>query len=179
MRIVPRTAVITGAPGAGKTALIDELAQRGFRTVPEAARAILREPGGMALRASDPLGFAEAMRQRELTDLEAVPIDGEWTIFDRGFGDTVGFLRLARIEQTGFVARLAASKRYSGPVFVAPAWEDIFHTDAERNQTWEEAVASGAAVVASWQELGYELVELPVSGVAERADFVAARLARG
>lgn len=33
--------VITGAPCSGKTAVIDELARRGFRTVPEVARAFI------------------------------------------------------------------------------------------------------------------------------------------
>lgn len=177
MRIVPQTAVITGAPGAGKTALIEELARRGFGTVAEAARAILREPGGMALRAGDPLGFARAMLARELADLAAVPNDGAWTIFDRGIGDSSGFLRLAGLDPPAELKLLATSSRYSGPVFLAPAWQDIFHGDAERVQTWSEALASGEAVAAAWRALGYELIELPRSSPAARADFVEAELA--
>ena len=84
MRIIPRTAVITGAPGAGKTALIEVLALRGWRTVPEVARAILRQSGGMALRVSDPMEFGAAMLEREIAGLEGVKDDGTWTIFDRG-----------------------------------------------------------------------------------------------
>ena len=57
----PRRIAIMGAPGAGKSTLIAELAARGWRTVPEAARTILQQPGGMDLRAGDPLGFAQAM----------------------------------------------------------------------------------------------------------------------
>ena len=32
--------VVTGGPGSGKSSLIDAMAQRGFRTMPEAGRAI-------------------------------------------------------------------------------------------------------------------------------------------
>jgi predicted ATPase len=35
--------VVTGGPGAGKTSLITELARRGFHTIPESGRAIIRE----------------------------------------------------------------------------------------------------------------------------------------
>ncbi|MGQ3076085.1 MAG: AAA family ATPase, partial [Ferrovibrionaceae bacterium] len=35
--------VVTGGPGSGKSSLIDAMAQRGFRTMPEAGRAIIRD----------------------------------------------------------------------------------------------------------------------------------------
>ena len=44
--------VVTGGPGSGKTSLITELARRGFHTIPESGRAIIREEmdsGGDAL----------------------------------------------------------------------------------------------------------------------------------
>lgn len=177
--IRPRTAVITGAPGAGKTALIDELAARGLRTVSEAARAILRDPGGMTLRAKDPLGFADAMMVREIADLEAIPDDGKWTVFDRGIGDSLSCMRLSGLTVSSDTLRFATSFGYSGPIFVAPGWRDIFHGDTERNQTWDEAVASGEAVEAMWRKLGHELIELPRASISARADFVEARFARG
>ena len=171
-----KTAVITGAPGAGKTALIEELAARGLRVVPEAARAILRGPGGMELRSSHPLGFAQALLARELASLEAIANDGNWTIFDRGVGDTPGILSLIELDLSPLAAQKVKLLRYSGPVFVAPSWQDIFHRDAERIQTWAEAIAGGKAVARAWRGLGYELIELPLATVAERADFVEAHL---
>jgi predicted ATPase len=169
--------VITGAPGAGKTALIGELSQRGHRTVAETARAILREPGGMELRETDPVGFAAAMIDREIRDLAAAPDDGRWTIFDRGWGDSLGFLRLSGIPVPHELAAAAATARYSGPIFLAPPWAAIFVQDAERTQDWEEAVASGAAVAAAWREAAYEPIELPRTSSSARADFIEAQLA--
>ena len=173
-----KTAVITGAPGSGKTALIEELAARGLRVVPEAARAILREPGGMALRADDPLGFADAMLAREVADLKSVSDEDTWTIFDRGIGDSLGFLRLIGADLSTGILQQATSIRYSGPVFVAPSWKEIFHRDAERTQTWDQALASGVAVSEGWLGLGYNLIELPLTTLSERASFVEARLAK-
>ncbi len=67
---------------------------------------------------------------------------------------------------------------YSGPVYFAPAWRGIYRNDLERIQTWDEAVASSAAVSTTWRELGYDLLDLPLASVAERADFVEETLSR-
>ena len=169
----PRTAVITGAPGAGKTTLLEVLAMRGWRVVAEAARAILRQPGGMALRKDDPLGFTRAMIGREIADLASAPDDGRWTIFDRGFFDSVAFWNLSSSRTSPMAV---PPLRYSGPVFFAPAWAEIYHPDAERIQDWSEAQVSGDAVTGAWIAAGYSLVTLPLGTPRERADFVAATL---
>ena len=169
----PRTAVITGAPGAGKTTLLEMLAKRGWRVVSEVARAILREPGGLALRDDDPLGFTRAMIKREMADLAAAPDDGRWTIFDRGFFDSIAFLNLSGIRASPLAV---PPLRYSGPIFVAAAWEKIYHSDVERIQDWSEAQVSGNAVTAAWTAAGYPLVSLPLGTPLERADFVESTL---
>ena len=56
--------VVTGGPGAGKTSLITELARRGFHTIPESGRAVIREDmqsGGDALPWADRMAYAERM----------------------------------------------------------------------------------------------------------------------
>ena len=90
--VLPRQAVITGAPGAGKTTLLNAAAAAGIRTSPEVARQLLQSPGGMALRESDPLGFAEAMLEAHMREFERHADHGKPVLFDRGFPDVVGFL---------------------------------------------------------------------------------------
>ena len=62
--------------------------------------------------------------------------------------------------------------RYTGPVLRAPAWAAIYQQDAERIQTWDEAMASDAAVTAAWQRYGYQVIDLPLFGVDERLAFL-------
>ena len=53
--------VVTGGPGAGKTSLITELARRGFHTISESGRAIIREEMascGDALPWADRMAYA-------------------------------------------------------------------------------------------------------------------------
>jgi predicted ATPase len=131
----------------------------------------------MALRTDDPLGFATAMLKRELADLARVPDDETWTIFDRGIGDSMGFLRLTGLAPSADLGRLGTTIGYSGPVFLAPPWRAIFRPDAERIQTWSDALASGEAVVSAWRAMGHEPIALPLASLDARADVVETMLA--
>lgn len=68
--------------------------------------------------------------------------------------------------------KAAGLVRYCEPVFVAPAWRDIYCNDAERTQDFAEAVATEGAVVAAWRAFGYRTVDLPRTDVAARVGFV-------
>jgi predicted ATPase len=175
----PRHAVITGAPGAGKTTLLDAAAAAGYTTSPEVARRILREPGGMELRASDPLGFAEAMLEAHVREYERHSAIPGTVVFDRGFPDVAGFLEVSGLPVPASVDRACRELRYAGPILRAPAWAAIYAQDAERIQDWEQAVASDVAVTAAWRRYGYEVIELPLAGVDERLAFLLKTLEKG
>ncbi|RJX65504.1 hypothetical protein D6858_14380 [Tsuneonella suprasediminis] len=172
----PIRAVVTGGPGAGKSTLLAELARRGFSVEEEAARAILQAPDGMTLREHDPQGFADAMFAQELASFERAGAREGATVFDRGFPDTVGFLRLEGLPLPEAMDRICRDVRYSGPIFRAPPWQEIYRSDEERIQDWAEAQASDGAVCAAWRNYGYDLIDLPFVSPAERADFVIERL---
>ena len=169
---VPRRAVLTGAPGAGKTTLLDAAAAADLTTSPEVARALLQQPGGMELREADPLGFAEAMLEAHVREFERHQGESGPVLFDRGFPDVVGFLDVSGLPVPKSVDAACRHLRYTGPIFRAPAWAGIYQQDAERIQDWRQAVASDEAVTAAWQRYGYEVIDLPLVGVAERLEFL-------
>ena len=170
--LLPRHAVLTGAPGAGKTTLLDAAAAVGLRTSPEVARRILQAPGGMALRNSDPLGFAEAMVDAHAREFERHAGHDAPVLFDRGFPDVVGFLQVSGLPVSPAIDRACRTLRYLGPILRAPAWAAIYVQDAERIQDWEQAVASDTAVTAAWQHYGYDVTDLPLVGVDARLEFL-------
>jgi predicted ATPase len=170
-----RRAVITGAPGAGKSALIDALGMLGVVTHQEVARAILQQEGGMAMRADDPLGFAEAMFAAQMAFYQRCG-DAEVVVLDRAFADIVGFLDISGLPVPAHIDRACRELRFEGPVFHARPWRAIYVGDSERIQDWDEAVESDRAVIAAWRRYGYALVELPFVPVKERAEFVLERL---
>jgi predicted ATPase len=98
--------------------------------------------------------------------------DGTTVFFDRGVPDVVGYLRLLGLPVPAHMDRAARTFRYNRRVFIAPPWAEIFRGDRERRQTFEEAVRTYEAMVATYRLYGYQLVELPRSSVEQRARFV-------
>jgi predicted ATPase len=175
----PFRTVITGGPGSGKSTLLSAAEAVGIATSPEIAREILREPGGMELRASGPRKFAEAMLERELTAFHESASLGGPVLFDRGFPDIAGFHELSGLDVPQELDRICRTFRYEGPIFRAPPWRTIYAPDPERIQNWEEALASDAAVSTAWRNYGYELIDLPLAPVEERLEFIRRLLGKG
>ncbi|WP_343520849.1 AAA family ATPase [Sphingomonas sp.] len=172
--------VITGGPGSGKSSLIAALAMQGIATMPEAGRAIIQDQvaiGGDALPWADRAAFAMQMLGWELrSHREARALAGP-VLLDRGIPDVIGYLRLCGLAVPAPAERAAAAFRYNRIVFIAPHWPEIYARDAERKQDAAEAQATHEVMAEVYAGLGYELVELPLAPVAERARFVRAHLA--
>src|SRR5579885_2117823 len=92
--------VITGGPGAGKTAVLNELRRRGYICVPEAARQIIKEQvqgGGDALPWGNRERYARLMMDLSIACyLENVSATSP-TFFDRGIPDTLCYAQLIRL----------------------------------------------------------------------------------
>lgn len=171
--------VVTGGPGAGKTSLITELSRRGFRTIPESGRAIIRQEmqsGGSALPWADRMAYAERMLERDLHSYSAAQCLSGPVVFDRGIPDILGYLTLCNLPLPLHVAAAAKAKRYNRRIFLAPYWDDIFAQDSERKQSSAEAQATCAVMRETYTALGYDIVELPLTDIERRADFVTAQL---
>jgi predicted ATPase len=95
--------------------------------------------------------------------------------FDRGIPDVAGYLRLMNLPVPEHIAAAARMQRYNTRVFIAPPWPAIFAQDAERKQTLAEAERTYQAMIETYTSYGYELVELPLVSVDERAAFVISR----
>lgn len=171
--------ILTGGPGAGKTTLLAHLAGQGIAVMPEAGRGIIRSQmaiGGRALPWKDRALFAELMLGWELRSLSEAATRPGPILFDRGVPDVAGYLTLEGLEVPAHIRQAAKIHRYNSLVFLAPPWEEIFHTDPERRQDFETARRTCETMRRVYTELGYNLVELPCASVPERADFVRANI---
>lgn len=161
----PHCFALTGGPGAGKTTLIRHLQSQGLACVEESARAVIQAEGGRP----DAERFCHLMYERDLAAFVAAV---GATLFDRGLVDAWGTLRAMGGPAMPALDEAVRTHRYNTTAFAAPPWREIYVNDAERDQTWVEAVAAYEACVAAYEACGYRLVELPRSDVAERAAFV-------
>ncbi|MEO1662390.1 MAG: AAA family ATPase [Pseudomonadota bacterium] len=172
--ISPPFYILTGPPGAGKTALLRALSQRAA-TVPEAARRVLaneRATGGTATGDQDPAAFISRMRETRIRDYSQA---SGLTLFDRGLPDLLAFCRFYGVSD-GVVRAAITGHPYRPKVFFLPAWQAIYQQDAERRLDFAGAQAFGALTRDGYIQSGYQLVDVPVGPVAARAAFVQARL---
>lgn len=167
--------IITGGPGMGKTSVIEQLSDIGYHSVEETGRNIILKElktDGNRLPWLDKEGFATAMFQQSLKDFQNVSEKCGLTFFDRGIPDVIGYLKLCNISIPETMWQAVKEKRYYPKVFITPPWKSIYINDAERKQTFEEAVATYHIMKEIYFSLGYELVELPKTTVLKRVNFI-------
>ncbi len=162
--------VLTGAPGAGKTTVLDELARRGRAVMPDSARAVIaaRQQAGLAPRPG-PIDFARAVLARDLAQVEASG-DG-LTFFDRCALEPLAMLAELQALRADEAA-LLHSLRFHPTVFLFPAWREIYVTDAQRDHDFAHAERVEQACARWYAHCGYTVVTVPCTPVQERTAFI-------
>ena len=173
LQVVMPPVIVTGGPGAGKTTLLTELAAIGYATVEESARAIITERLARGeSRRPDALAFAQEILRRDIEKYLNQPRTSKWVFFDRGLIEAVGMLHEASPLSSIELETILASYPFHATVFVLPPWEVIYANDAERDQSFAEAVEVHAKIVRWYRSCGYVLNEVPRLPVAQRAEHV-------
>jgi predicted ATPase len=168
----PVRLIVSGGPGSGKTALINALAAAGETCCAEVSRDLIREQrisSGRALPWVDLEAFARECSRRMLAQL-ATCVVARRVFLDRGLPDLMGYLRCAGRDVPESL--LASATHYTPVVFWAPPWREIYVNDAERPQSYAEAAALGEHIRDAYEELGFDVVDLPRASVDARVAHV-------
>ena len=162
--------ILTGAPGTGKTAVLDHL-PADLRVIGEPAREAIADYG-----AKPPFDvFVPMLLERSIAKYESA---GDLAVFDRGIPDCVAYAEWLGSDP-GPSAEAAHRYRYHPEVLVLRPWVDIYTTDELRDMSFDMVVGFQAVIEDVYERLGYDLIELPEASIDERAifvqDFVSAR----
>jgi predicted ATPase len=165
--------IVTGGPGAGKTTLLAQLAASGYVTVEESARAIISErlARGASPRPA-PVAFAEDILRRDIEKYLARPRTPQWVFFDRGIVDALGLLHEVSPLPASELKAMLAAYPFHPSVFLLPPWEAIYTKDAERDQSFEDAVHVHRKIVQWYRSCGYVLHEVPRLSAPQRAEHI-------
>lgn len=167
--------VLTGGSGSGKSSIVAELKRQGHVCAEEAGRGIVRQQvaiGGDGTPWQDRIKFRELLLSRSIDIFEGIVETDRPVFFDRGIPETIGYCRFLGVPVPPHLRAAAALYRYAPTVYVTPPWREIYETDAERRQSWDDAVADYRVNVDAYAECGYRLVEVPRAPVTDRAALV-------
>lgn len=175
-----RLVVISGCSGGGKSSLLAELGRRGYATVGEPGRRIIKvelSGDGLALPWVDGAAFARRAVAVALEDLAAAGSPDDWIFFDRGLVDAVAALQHLTNEPAS--SACGQLRGYHRRVLLTPPWPEIYVNDDERRHELNDAIAEYLRLLGVYSSLGYEVIVVPKLGVEERAEFVLRTLADG
>ena len=165
--------VVTGGPGGGKTTVLNALRDRGYQTVPEAARRIIKDrvAAGLSPR-PDPVSFGQEILSSDIEKYQNATACDHAVFFDRGVLDALYMLNSAGALTGKDVERYIQRFPYNEVVFLLPPWREIYVSDSERDQSFEESVEVYEGMKAWYAKWGYETVEVPRDNVNKRVSFI-------
>lgn len=160
---------ITGGPGGGKTTLLQLLKEKGFDFVPETAREIIKQRLNRGLSPRpEPADFAKQIFDIDVENYERNIHESKIIFFDRTFIDSAYMIKESGQTYFEKIKPQLKNSRFNNKVFITPPWKEIYTTDTERDQTFEEAVIVYEKLFYWYKLNGYELVILPKTTVEER-----------
>ena len=166
---------ILGGPATGKSTLIDELKNRGFCCYPEISRQVTidaQKNGIDQLFLTEPLLFSKLLIEGRIKQFDDALNEPHKIVFlDRGIPDVLAYMDfIGNDYPTGFI-QFCENKKYT-KAFILPLWKEIYVSDNERYESFEEAIAIQKHLISTYKKFGYELIEVPKDTVKNRADFV-------
>lgn len=169
--------IITGGPGVGKTTLLDSFISDGYTVIPEAAREIIKEQAkrdGNGVPWKDNRLYTELMINRSIADYKdaAKGNNDRPVFFDRGIPDSLCHWELCGNPFLEEMEKSIRDYRYGKIVFILPPWKEIYHTDSERKQSWEEAEYTYHKMMEVYKRYDYKAVIVPIGTIEYRKRFI-------
>ena len=92
--------------------------------------------------------------------------------FDRGILDSICYMKMENIPISKEKNEISKKYTYNKKVFILPPWKEIYKTDDERKQSWDEAQSTFTKMKEIYSEYGYKVIEIPKIKIRERVDFL-------
>lgn len=167
--------VIIGGPGTGKTTIINELIANGYCCYPEISRQVTLEAqkqGIEQLFLKNPLLFSELLLEGRKKQFESACNEPHEMVFlDRGIPDVLAYMHYIGDSYPSFFDAACKDYIYS-KIFILPPWEEIYISDQERYENFEQAKLIYNHLTETYQNYGYELIEVPKDSVDKRILFI-------
>ena len=170
--------IITGAPGTGKTSIINELIKQGYPCAKEISRELISEQlsiGGKILPWGNQIAFEEKiiqMRFKQYLD----SLENCIYFFDRSIIDSIAYLKVSNLNPLSQMNKLINSCIFNKTVFYTPIWEKIYVTDNERKEEIQKAREIENSIINTYISYGYNMIRIPKVSVKKRTSFILSKI---
>ncbi|OAB28794.1 Predicted ATPase [Flavobacterium fryxellicola] len=173
--------VIIGGPGTGKTTIIGGLVAKGHCCYPEISREVTLEAkkqGIEQLFLEKPLLFSELLLEgRKKQFYNATKEPHEIVFIDRGIPDVLAYMHYIGDSYPATFDIACREHTYS-KIFILPPWEEIYISDDERYENFEQAKLIYNHLTETYQNYGYNLIEVPKDTMDNRILFILDEISR-
>tara|TARA_R110000787_G_scaffold105825_6_gene213383 strand:+ start:2032 stop:2574 length:543 start_codon:yes stop_codon:yes gene_type:complete len=167
--------VLIGGPGTGKSSVLNELESRNFFCMPEVSREVTlkaQQDGIQQLFLTDSLLFSKLLLEgRERQYIEASKKNDPVIFFDRGLPDVHAYMEYTNEEYPTYFMQKSLAYKYDH-VFLFKPWEEIYISDNERYESFEEAQIIDTYLQKAYKELEYSIINVPFNSIEKRTDFI-------
>lgn len=167
--------VIIGGPGTGKTTIIDSLIANEYCCYPEVSREVTMEAkkqGIEQLFLENPLLFSELLLEGRVKQYQNAQKEPHEIVFlDRGIPDVLAYMHYIGDSYPAHFDVACKTYQYT-KIFILPPWEEIYISDDERYENYEQAKLIFNHLTETYQKYGYNLINVPKDSVENRITFI-------
>ena len=171
MKKVKRILLI-GGPGSGKTSVLRAIEKNGFNVHHEISREVTakaQEQGIEQLFLSDPFAFSNELLAGRILQFKKATEGIHF--YDRGIPDIPAYHVFTGDDiPVEFIE--ASEEHLYDLVFFLPPWEEIYESDSERYESYEQAVVLGDILHSFYNKLGYAPISVPKLDIEDRLTFI-------
>lgn len=166
--------IITGAPGTGKTTLINLLKE----TIPcmdEISRKVIideQKNNRNGTPWEDIYRFTNLVFNATTKEL----LNTNTIICDRSLLDLEAYLTVEKRPIPNYLKTFPYLKTYHKKVFFAPTWFDIYCQDEQRLQEFDYCLKLEKSLLELYKNKGFEIIILPKTKLSERYKLVLSKL---
>ena len=131
-----------------------------------------RKDGIEQLFLTEPLLFSEKLLEGRTKQFNDATKETEDIVFlDRGIPDSIAYMDYIGDTYPTHFEKACETNKYDYIYILAP-WQEIFTSDSERYENFEEAIEIHKHLLETYKRFGYNLIDVPFGNVETRVDFI-------